>query len=177
MPFACSAGAWIHDHPQGSGAIASVPIYNTWRAQGRVLEDITAYDLGGPGLNLSGGDRPEQVKGVRASREYFHLFGVPMIKGRAFTADEDSPRGPRVAVVSFGLWQRRFGANPSLVGSPILLGGEPHTVIGVIGPDFVPDPEADIWLPFQADPNSTNNAFSSAPPPASNSSSTVCRLK
>ena len=145
--------------PQGSGAIASVPIYNTWRAQDRVLEDVTAYDLGGPGLNLSGGDRPEQVKGVRVSREYFHLFGVPMIKGRAFTADEDVPRGPRVAVISFGLWRRRFGANPGLVGSPIVLGGEPYTVIGVTGPDFVPDPEADIWLPFQADPNSTNNAF------------------
>jgi putative ABC transport system permease protein len=145
--------------PQGSGAAASVPIYNTWRAQDRVLADVTAYDMGGPGLNLSGGDHPEQVRGVRVSREYFQLFGVPMMKGRPFTAEEDLPRGPRVAVIGFGLWQRRYGGNPGMVGNSIQLGGEPYTVVGIIGPDFAPDPPADIWLPFQADPNSTNGAF------------------
>jgi putative ABC transport system permease protein len=145
--------------PRGSGAIASVPIYNTWHAQDRVLADVTAYDMGGPGLNLSGGDRPEQVRGVRVSREYFQLFGVPMMKGRSFTAEEDLPRGPRVAVIGYGLWQRRYGGNPSMVGNSIQLGGEPFTVVGIIGPDFAPDPPADIWLPFQADPNSTNGAF------------------
>jgi len=148
----------LHD-PQGNAPIASVPIYNIWRAQDRVLEDVTAYDFGGPGLNLTGGDHPEQVKGIRVSREYFRLLGVPVAQGRAFTADEDLPRGPRVAVVSFGLWQRRFGASPDLVGKAILLGGEPYTVIGILCPAFAPDPAADIWLPFQADPNSVNNAF------------------
>ena len=146
-------------NPQGNAPIASVPIYNMWRAQDRVLDDVTAYDLGGPGINLTGGDRPEQVKGMRVSYEYFHLFGVPVARGRTFTREEDLPRGPHVAVISFGLWQRRFGANPELVGKPILLGGEPYIVIGVLGPDFAPDPAQDVWLPFQADPNSTNNAF------------------
>ena len=148
----------VHN-PQGNAPIASVPIYNIWREQSRVLDDVTAYDFGGPGLNLTGGDRPEQVKGIRASYEYFHLLGVPVVRGRAFTKDEDLPRGPRVAVISHGLWQRRFGGSPDLVGKPILLGGEPYTVIGILGPDFAPDPPADVWLPFQADPNSTNNAF------------------
>ena len=145
--------------PQGNAAIASVPIYNVWRGQTGVFDDVTAYDVGGPGLNLTGGDRPEQVHGMRASYEYFHLLGVPMIKGRAFTAEEDSPSGPRVAVLSFGLWQRRFGGNPDEVGKAIMLGGEPYTVVGIAGPDFVADPAADIWLPFQADPNSSNHAF------------------
>ena len=146
-------------NPQGNAPVASVPIYNVWRAQSRVLEDVTAYDFGGPGLNLTGGDHPEQVKGIRVSYEYFHLLGVPLTQGRPFTAEEDRPRGPQVAIVSFGLWQRRFGGSPDLVGKPLLLGGEPYTVIGIIGPDFAPDPEADIWLPFQADPNSTNGAY------------------
>src|SRR5579862_32471 len=88
--------------PQGSGATASVPLYNTWRAQDRVLQDVTAYDLGGPGINLSGGDRPEQVKGIHVSREYFHLFNAPVARGRTFTQDEDRPRGPRVVIMSFG---------------------------------------------------------------------------
>ena len=145
--------------PQGSGATASVPLYNTWRAQDRVLQDVTAYDLGGPGINLSGGDRPEQVKGIHVSREYFRLFDVPVARGRTFTQDEDSPRGPRVVVMSFGLWQRRYGSDPDLVGKTILLGGEPYTVIGILGADFVPEFPNDLWLPFQADPNSTNNAF------------------
>ena len=145
--------------PQGNAPIASVPIYNVWRSQDSVLEDVTAYDLNGPGLNLSGGDRPEQVKGIRVSHEYFHLFGVPVIHGRPFTPEEDRPHGPNVAVIGFGLWQRRFGTSPDVVGKPILLGGERYTVIGIIGADFVPDPPADVWLPFQADPNSTNGAF------------------
>ena len=50
--------------PQGGNAIANVPKYNVWRAQTQVLEDVTAYDTGGPGVNLEGGDRPEQVKGI-----------------------------------------------------------------------------------------------------------------
>jgi hypothetical protein len=70
--------------------------------------------------------------------------------GRAFTAQEDIPHGPRLVVISDGLWRRRFGTDRSLVGKAILLGGEPHVVIGVLGPSFSTDSPADIWLPLQA---------------------------
>jgi putative ABC transport system permease protein len=144
----------------GSGVTASVPIYNALRGLDRVLEDVAAYDFGGPGLNLSGGDRPEQVRGVHVSREFFRLFGARMAHGRAFTAAEDLPRGPRVAVMSYGLWQRRYAADPEMVGKTIRLGGEPYTVIGILAADFAPDdPRADLWLPFQADPDSASHAF------------------
>ncbi len=142
--------------PQGNAAIASVPKFNNWRRQTRVLEDVAAYDGGGPGLNLGGGDRPEQVKGIHVSYEFFHLFGAGTTLGRAFTAEEDRPGGPRVAVLSNGLWQRRFGSDGGIVGRGLAIGGDMYTVIGVLSPNFTFDPPADIYLPFQADPNSTN---------------------
>jgi len=144
--------------PQGSANIASVPKYNTWHAQTALFEDVAAYDFGGPGINLTTGDIPEQLTGIRVSREYFHLFGAAVILGRIFTAEEDRPGGGHVAVLSYGLWQRRFNGDPAIVGRAILLGGDPYTVVGVLGPDFQSDPPVDIFRPFQADPNSVNQA-------------------
>ena len=141
--------------PQGNYPSASVPKYNVWRRQTRVLEDIAAFDTGGPGINLTG-DRPEQVKGIHVSREFFHLFGAQTILGRTFTEAEDRPEGGKLAVLSYGLWQRRFGSDPGIVGRNLSLGGEPYTVIGVLDRGFAFDPAPDLYLPFQADPNSTN---------------------
>jgi predicted permease len=146
----------MNTSPQGSGPSASVPKYNIWRRQVQVLEDIAAYDTAGPGLNLAGGDRPEQVKGIHVSHEFFRLFGGSPVMGRTFSAAEDLPRGGNVAVLSGGLWQRRFGSDPNILGKSISLGGEAHTIIGVLEPQFAFDPQPDIYLPFQADPNSTN---------------------
>jgi predicted permease len=142
--------------PQGGFPGASVPKYNTWRRQTQVLEDVSAYDTGGPGLNLSGGDHPEQLKGIHVSYEFFHLFGAQAAYGRTFTAEEDRPRGGSVMVLSNGLWQRRFGSDPGIVGKALTLGGESHTVIGVLAAGFTFDPLPDVYLPFQADPDSTN---------------------
>jgi len=148
--------ALMNTSPQGTFPAASVPKYNVWRRQTQVLEDISAYDTGGPGLNVSGGDRPEQLKGIHVSHEFFRLFGAQTVLGRTFTADEDRPRGGRLVVLSNGLWQRRFGSDPGIVGKGISLGGESYTILGVIAPNFSFDPPADLYLPFQADPNSTN---------------------
>src|SRR5579863_7342099 len=63
----------MNSSPQGSFPAASVPKFNVWRKQTQALEDIAAYDTGGPGLNLSGGDRPEQLKGIHVSADFFHL--------------------------------------------------------------------------------------------------------
>jgi putative ABC transport system permease protein len=146
----------MNSSPQGNGPVASVPKYNVWREQTQALEDVAAYDTGGPGLNLSGGDRPEQIKGIHVSHEFFRLFGAQPAIGRTFTPEEDRPRGGSVAVLSNGIWQRRFGSDPSIVGRTIALGGESVTVIGVLDRRFTFDPQPDVYLPFQADPNSTN---------------------
>jgi predicted permease len=146
----------MNTSPQGSGPAASMPKYNVWRRQTQVLENVAAYDTGGPGLNLSGGDRPEQLKGIHVSREFFPLFGAQTALGRTFTAQEDRPGGGNPVVLSYGIWQRRFGSDPAIVGKGIALGGEFYTVIGVLSRDFAFDPPSDLYLPFQADPNSTN---------------------
>jgi len=148
----------MNSSPEGSYAAASVPKYNNWRQQTQVLEDIAAYDTGGPGLNLSGGDRPEQLKGIHVSRGFFRLFGATTMLGRTFTDEEDRPRGARVVVLSNGLWQRRFGSDPAMIGKTISLGDEMHTVIGILAPGFTFDPAPDLYLPFQADPDSNNQA-------------------
>ncbi len=70
--------------------------------------------------------------------------------------DNFSPGGGKVVVLSYGLWQRKFGGNPNIIGSALSLGKLPYTVVGVLGKSFVSDSEADILLPFQFDLNSTN---------------------
>lgn len=144
--------------PQGSGPVASVTTYNIWREQRNVFQDVSAYDFGGPGLNLTGGAYPEQVKGIHVTAEYFRLFGAETVAGRTFSADEDRPHGGHVVVLSYGLWQRRYGGDPHIVGKTISLGDETYEVIGVLGRSFVTDPASDLWLPFQFDPNSNDQA-------------------
>jgi len=118
---------------------------------------VAGYDFGGPGFNLTGAV-PEQIHGLHVTKDYFRLFGAPVMLGRTFTTQEDSPNGGKVVVLSYGLWQRKFGGNPQIVGSAISLGNEPYTVVGVLGKDFDTDPVADVWLPFQFDPNSQDQA-------------------
>jgi putative ABC transport system permease protein len=143
--------------PQGNEDLASPTEFNNWVQQTSAFKDVVAYDYGGPGFNLTG-DHPEQIHGIHVSEPYFRLFGAPIILGRTFTRQEDSPNGGKVVVLSYGLWQRRFGGNPHIIGSALSLGKEPYTVIGVLGKPFVSDPEADVLVPFQIDPNSTNVA-------------------
>ena len=146
-----SSPAW---DPGRNANVTSIPKFMAWREQTQVFKDIAAYDDGG-GVNLTGSDRPEQLKVLHVSADYFRLFGAPIEIGRTFSAEEDRPNGPRAVVVSNGLWHRRFGGDRSLVGESILLGGEPYLVIGVLGARFTGDPPAEVWLPLQLDPHST----------------------
>jgi putative ABC transport system permease protein len=116
----------------------------SFRDQTSVLQDVAAYDFGGPGVNLTGGDRPEPVKGIHVSADYFRLFGARASAGRTFTSEEDRPGGGRVVVISNGLWRRRFAGDPDLAGKAISLGNEPYLVAGVLGPGFEPSPPADL---------------------------------
>ena len=141
--------------PQGSGAGASIPKFQEWQKQTAIFKDVAAYDFAGPGFNITG-DRPELIHGIHVSEGYFRVFGAPVMLGRTFTQQEDSPNGGHVVVLSYGLWQRRFGGNQKVIGQALSLGGEPYTIVGVLGRDFSTDPAADIWIPFQFEPNSTN---------------------
>ncbi len=144
--------------PRGAVPAANVPKFNIWRQQTTIFSQVAAYDFGGAGMNLTGGDHPLQVQGMHVSQQYFSMFGAPMVAGRTFTQAEDSPNGGRVAVLSYGLWKSRFGGNAQIVGSTIQLDGQPFLVVGVIGKSFVTEVPADLWLPFQFDLNTQDQA-------------------
>lgn len=143
---------------QGSFPGANVPKFNIWRQQTGIFQQVAAYDSGGAGLNLTGSDKPEQVQGVHVSADYFSILGAPVIAGRTFTAAEDSPHGGNFVVLSYGLWKRRYGGDRSIVGSNIQLNGLSYQVVGVIGRRFVTEDPADLWLPFQFDLSSRDQA-------------------
>jgi putative ABC transport system permease protein len=134
---------------------SSIPKFTTW-ARAQTMDAMAAYDFAGPGLNLTGGDRPEQVKGIHVSAGYFKVFGVETQLGRTFTPEEDRPGGTRVAVLSNTLWTTHFGSDPQIAGRTISLNGDPYLVVGVLAKGFRPDPPADVFIPLQPDPNSTN---------------------
>src|SRR6185312_10833359 len=121
--------------------------YIDWKARNHVFTDMAA--LNGDIFDLTGnGEQPEEVEAKRVTANLFPLLGVKPILGRTFLPEEDNPGGPQVAAISRGLWIRRFGADPGIIGKTILLNGEKHTVIGVLPPGFdLPDP-VDVWVPM-----------------------------
>jgi len=142
--------------PGGTGNATSIPKFMAWKDNTNAFQYICAYDFSGPGLNLSGGSLPEQVHGIHVSADYFSVFDVRPELGRVFTRQEDRPGGPRLAVISHGLWARRFGSDSGVIGRLMVLNGEPYIVTGVLPASFRSNPIADIFLPLQADPNTTN---------------------
>ena len=142
-------------YPQGEGYSNSVPKYMAWR-HNSVLAPMALYDQQGPGLNLGTGGRPVQIKGVHISRDYFKVFGTGTLRGRTFTDSEDSPNGPKAAILSEKIWRNRFGSDPGILNRTVVLNGEAFPIVGVVPDSFKPDPPADLWIPLQADPNSTN---------------------
>jgi putative ABC transport system permease protein len=133
----------------------NIPEFHFFERQTKIFQQVAAFDNAGPGFNLTG-SRPEQVHGIHVTEGYFRVYGAPVALGRTFTPQEDSPHGGKEVVLSYGLWQRRFAGDPAIVGKSISLGNEPYTVVGVIGKNFVGDVQADLWMPFQFEPASTD---------------------
>ena len=104
-------------------------------------------------FDLTGAGEPVQLIGARVTADFFPVMGVTPIAGRAFTPDEDRPGRGQVVVISERLWRDRFGSDPSLLGRPITISGEPYVVVGVMPSAFqFPSPTAgvapDIWTPI-----------------------------
>ena len=129
-----------------------------WKARNHVFEDIAALRAVA-NFNLTGqGAEPERLFGSRIAANLLPVLRVSPILGRGFSEDEDEVGHERVALLSYGLWRRRFGADPAIVGQSISLSGEPHTVVGVMGPDFAfPSRDYQIWTPLTFDPNELIN--------------------
>ena len=131
-----------------------------WKARNHVFEDIAVLRAVA-NFNLTGQGEPERLFGSRVSANLFSVLGVTPLIGRTFTRDEDQLSGgthDRVAILTHGLWVRRFGADASIVGRTIHLSGEPFTVVGVMRQDFAyPNREYQIYVPFTFDPQELVN--------------------
>jgi putative ABC transport system permease protein len=100
-------------------------------------------------FNLAGTTDAERVDGQYVTPGFFEVLGVQPAAGRAFSADEGRPGGDRVAIISDGLWKRRFAADPGVLGSTIVLDGAPHTIVGIMPPRFwFRQPGREIWVPL-----------------------------
>jgi putative ABC transport system permease protein len=139
---------WMDNRQQGvKEDIHSYPNYLDYRDQNKVFESLAAYR--GTSLNLTGMGEPERVLGAASTASFFDVMRVAPVVGRVFTADEDQPGHDSVMMISYGLWQRRFGGDKNIVGKSVALSGATRTVIGVMPPDFrFPFKDTDFWLPL-----------------------------
>jgi len=145
--------------PNGSGPGASPAKFALWQRQTEVVQDPSAFR--NVLLNYTGGELPEQVNSGNVTENFFRLWGATTLLGRTFSHEEALPNGPRVAVLSYGWWTRRFASDPAIVGKTILLSGDPYVVIGVLNRGFDPSEFIDtpeVWTAFQIDPNTTDGA-------------------
>jgi putative ABC transport system permease protein len=108
--------------------------FRAWRAESTAFEGMAAFS--DQRLNLTGEGNPEELPAQLATPELFQVLGVEPILGRGMTEEDARPGAPRVAVLSYGLWQRRFGSDRQIVGKHIMLNGVPCTVIGVMPAGF-----------------------------------------
>jgi hypothetical protein len=111
--------------PEGDGAALSYPSLLEYKREQRAFASLAGFRL--QSWNLTGGNEPERVDGLQASANLFATLGLQPMLGRAFNADEDRPGGAKVAVIGERLWRRRFGADPSVLGTSITLDGDPPT--------------------------------------------------
>src|SRR5919205_558273 len=130
--------------------------YADWRDQNQVFEGMAA--TADVSLNLTGAGEPERFDGKRVSANFFSLLGVEPRLGRGFMPEEDAPGANKVVVLSHGLWQRRFGSDPGVVGKTITLNGEGYTVVGVMpqGFQFLSD-DVSMWVPIAFTPQQAAN--------------------
>ena len=136
----------------------SYPDYQDYQ-QNQVFEGLAAY-TGGGGIMSGRGAEPERVFAPSASANFFQVLGVDPILGRTFQPGEDKQGGPRVVVLTYGMWQRRFGADPGIVGQALTLNGESYTVIGVLPAKFqFALRNADMWRPYQPTDNQLTRRF------------------
>jgi predicted permease len=124
---------------------ASFPKFHDWQTRNQVFSAVGGSTPAG--FVLSGKGDPVQVRAARVTQSLVDVFKVQPAFGRWFTAAEDQPNAGKVAVLSYGLWTRQFARDPSMIGKPITLDGEPYEVIGVMPEDFS-HRRADLFVPL-----------------------------
>ncbi len=151
--------------------IWSYPKYKAFQESQHAFLSMTAFGAGN--WNLTGTDSPERLNGEFVESSYFDVLGISPVAGRAFAPDEmQAPGSAPLAMLGYGLWSRRFGRDPAVVGRPVSLNGIPHTVVGVLPRGFRGlTGSSDVWVPI------TTLAAEDLGNPFDHSYTVVARLK
>src|SRR5437016_8867116 len=132
----------------------SYPNFTDWRNQNHVFEKIGVYNRGS--YNLTGSGDAERIPTAQVSADLFSALRINAFIGRVFTNDEDQPGAAPVVILGYGLWQRRFGGQTSIVNQTLTLNGKSYTVIGVMPSDYAYPSRVEMWVPvgqLSGDPN------------------------
>src|SRR5688572_11228077 len=162
LPFPGSSRlvqVWRSELPALTYGSASYPRYLDWRRHQRVFTDLGSWSP--RGFTVSGPQGPERVAGAMASASFFSVVGAPPIVGRYFSDDEDRRGAEKVAVISEGLWRRRYQGSPTVAGTIAQIDGESFTIVGVAPSGFTEVWRQDLWTPVGqvADPANRGSNF------------------
>jgi predicted permease len=124
----------------------SYPEFHDYQSTSRTLRSVAAWTYGGGTVTKPG--EAEYLFGRHISSGLFSVLGVPLVAGRAFLPQEDQPGASPVAVLGYGLWQRRFGGRPETIGQQIVVDGKSYTIVGIAPAELRLDGEADIYTPL-----------------------------
>src|SRR5687767_12040222 len=149
----------VQGGPQGRWGFFSFPLYARIKAETTQFEDITAFTtfVGRMSVRRQGvAEAPRPLRTMYATGSYFKTLGVGAFAGRVFTADDDRAAAAPVVVMAYHAWQGLYGSEPSVVGSTLMIEGQPFTVSGIAPPGFFgetlrADPP-DLWIPLQHEP-------------------------
>jgi putative ABC transport system permease protein len=138
---------WTYNPRQGFDKdVGTYPNFEDWRRASHSFERMSAYS--GASVTLTGSGDPAQIRGSRVTHDFFDTLAVAPARGRAFAAANGQAGGERVVILAHGLWTRRFGADPSIVGRTIVLNGDSHEVLGVMPESFAYPEDAEFWVPL-----------------------------
>jgi putative ABC transport system permease protein len=140
--------AWETD-PSETGSVVEVsfPYFLDWRAQSGSFEDLAAFGSVNWSYELKGSPRRETVPAAFVSASFFDTLRARALLGRTFLPREDEPASPRIVVLSYALWQRRFSGSPAVVGTSVTGGDQPFTIVGVMPKEFDFPRGAELWAP------------------------------
>jgi predicted permease len=140
--------------PQGADFSVSEPNYLDWVERQRAFSGLAGFSFGDQ--TLSGDGPPEQLSGTRITHGFLDVTGLSTLLGRGFLPREDQPGGPRVVLLAQGFWERRFGSDPTILGSTLRLDGDPHEIVGVVSSDEA-WPDTEIFTPLAPDPGTARD--------------------
>ncbi|UCC32075.1 MAG: ABC transporter permease, partial [Phycisphaerales bacterium] len=131
------------------------PDYLDWKTETDVFEHVTVFT--DPPFDLAGDGEPERIRGASVSEDFFAVMATAPLLGRTFLPEDHQPGAAKVVALSRGLWRRRFGSDPDVIGKTVKLSGDDHVVVGVMPREAQWPARAAVWIPL---------SFGSTPPPS-----------